>query len=81
MASALKEITTNNRLMQKAEAIGSMIRKENGVQNAIAAIYSEMKYAKNLSLQKRRTSVAGDDKVECKMDEVGSEDGESWLLV
>ena len=81
LASALKEITTNNRLMQKAEAIGSMICKENGVQNAIAAIYSEMKYAKNLSLQKRRVSVADDDKVECKLDEVTSEDGESWLLV
>jgi len=81
LTAALKEITTNKRLMQKAEAIGSMIRKEKGVQSAIAAIYSEMKYAKNLSLQKRRRFEAGDEKGERKLEEEASDDGESWLLV
>ncbi|VEU22678.1 DEKNAAC103744 [Brettanomyces naardenensis] len=52
LAVALKEVTTNKRIQEKAKLIGKKIRAENGVQNAINAIYSEMEYARSLSAGK-----------------------------
>lgn len=48
LAKALKEVTTNTRIIQKARQIGESISKEHGVATAIGAIYSELGYARSL---------------------------------
>ncbi|CDO92746.1 unnamed protein product [Kluyveromyces dobzhanskii CBS 2104] len=48
LAKALKEVTTNTRIIQRAKQIGESISKEHGVATAIGAIYSELGYARSL---------------------------------
>lgn len=57
LSKALKECTTNQRIMAKAKAVGESIRREHGVKTAIDCIYSEMEYARELILEKKRYSV------------------------
>ncbi|KAH3674740.1 hypothetical protein WICPIJ_009472 [Wickerhamomyces pijperi] len=57
LSKALKECTTNQRIIAKAKAVGVSIRKENGVKTAIDCIYSELEYARELIVQKRAVSV------------------------
>ncbi|OCT47410.1 Sterol 3-beta-glucosyltransferase [Cladophialophora carrionii] len=45
---ALWEATHSERMIVKARLLGEMIRKENGVQTAIQAIYRDLDYAKSL---------------------------------
>ncbi|ODQ57368.1 glycosyltransferase family 1 protein, partial [Wickerhamomyces anomalus NRRL Y-366-8] len=54
LSKALKEATTNNRMITKARDIGAKIRKENGVANAIDTIYRDLQYAKELISNKRK---------------------------
>ncbi|KIW88993.1 uncharacterized protein Z519_10477 [Cladophialophora bantiana CBS 173.52] len=45
---ALWEATHSERMILKAKLLGEQIRKENGVQTAIQAIYRDLEYAKSL---------------------------------
>lgn len=42
LAEALKKATTDEKQIAKAKVVGEMIRKENGVQRAIEAIYRDL---------------------------------------
>ncbi|KAK9466301.1 hypothetical protein V1512DRAFT_209021 [Lipomyces arxii] len=45
---ALWEATHNERIVQRAKAIGEQIRKENGVQTAVQTIYEQLDYAQGV---------------------------------
>ncbi|CCK69183.1 sterol 3-beta-glucosyltransferase KNAG_0C00700 [Huiozyma naganishii CBS 8797] len=51
--NALKEVTTNTKLREKAQIIGTQINKEDGVMTAINCIYSELEYARSLIVAKQ----------------------------
>ncbi|SCW03056.1 LAFE_0G01970g1_1 [Lachancea fermentati] len=74
LSRALKEITTNSRIINKAHQIKEAIAKENGIEVAISCIYSELEYARSLILAKRRKGkkVDSDD---------SNEEDSSWFLV
>ncbi|CAM9023940.1 unnamed protein product [Wickerhamomyces anomalus] len=61
LSKALKEATTNNRMITKARDIGAKIRKENGVANAIDTIYRDLQYAKELISNKRKIPITTED--------------------
>ncbi|KAG7927080.1 hypothetical protein KL925_002451 [Ogataea polymorpha] len=80
LARALKEVTTNTRIIEKAKLVGARIRSETGVQTAIETIYNEMEYARSLSISKvKQVSVVKSDE---EFDDDKDEEVEgSWLLV
>jgi len=61
LSKALREATTDNRMITKARVIGEKIRKENGVSNAIDTIYRELTYAKELISNKKNISITTED--------------------
>ncbi|ODV85021.1 glycosyltransferase family 1 protein [[Candida] arabinofermentans NRRL YB-2248] len=75
LAKALKEVTTNARIIEKARSIGTKIRSEHGVQYAIETIYMEMEYARKLSVSKNHAAIKADP-----TDEEDEMD-DSWLLI
>ncbi|TGZ83089.1 UDP-Glycosyltransferase/glycogen phosphorylase [Ascodesmis nigricans] len=48
LTKALKMATTDARIVRKAQEIGKAIRKENGVDTAVQAIYRDLEYARTL---------------------------------
>ncbi|KAI0461466.1 Sterol 3-beta-glucosyltransferase [Komagataella kurtzmanii] len=54
LSKAIKEVTTNTRIIEKAKEIGKQIQSENGVSAAIRCLYQEMEYAKKLSKSKQK---------------------------
>lgn len=78
LAKALKEVTTNQRIIEKAQSIGKAITSENGVQNAIDSIYSMMDYAKKVSVRKAERNVKEE---ETESDSETDQTDGSWLLV
>lgn len=56
LSKALKEATTNQRMITKANSIGEKIRKEDGVSTAITNIYRELQYARDLSVGKKKAN-------------------------
>lgn len=77
LSKAIREVTTNSRIIDRAKAVGELIRSENGVKTAIDDIYVLMEYAKRLSIAKHKH---GDDVDDEREDENVEMDG-SWLLV
>ncbi|QPG77239.1 hypothetical protein FOA43_004646 [Brettanomyces nanus] len=77
LTAALKEVTTSKRIQEKAKLIGMKIREEKGIQNAIDAIYSEMEYARSLSVGKAAKS--GKARVRSMPESAAAKD--DWLLV
>ncbi|SCU96637.1 LADA_0H01970g1_1 [Lachancea dasiensis] len=74
LSRALKEVTSNSRIVHKAQQIKHDIFRENGVGSAINCIYSELEYARSLVLEKNKDMK--------KTTKVGSSPEEnSWLLV
>ncbi|KAI9654928.1 MAG: Sterol 3-beta-glucosyltransferase [Bathelium mastoideum] len=71
-ARAIWEATHSERMVVKARLLGETIRKEDGVGNAIQAIYRDMEYAK--SLVKKRQQRAGTDELEDDFEE-------SWTFI
>ncbi|KAI9754072.1 MAG: oxygen-dependent protoporphyrinogen oxidase [Chaenotheca gracillima] len=67
---ALWEATQSERMIVKARVLGEEIRKENGVDNAIQAIYRDLEYAKTL-IKKR--GMATDEPLE--------DSEESWTFI
>lgn len=75
LSKALKEVTTNTRIIHKAKSIGDAISKEHGVAIAISSIYSELGYARSLIKRKER-----EDKEQTESTSSESHE-DSWLLV
>ncbi|TBU34937.1 UDP-Glycosyltransferase/glycogen phosphorylase [Dichomitus squalens] len=48
LSQALREATTNQKVIDRAKLVGEQIRAENGVATAIEAIYRDMEYARTL---------------------------------
>ncbi|KAH9911427.1 uncharacterized protein BXZ73DRAFT_93381 [Epithele typhae] len=48
LADALLEATTNDKMIERAKAVGQQIRAENGVTNAVEMIYRDLEYARTL---------------------------------
>ncbi|KAI1797585.1 UDP-Glycosyltransferase/glycogen phosphorylase [Ganoderma leucocontextum] len=48
LSLALREATTNQKLIDRAKVVGEQIRAENGVATAIEAIYRDLEYARSL---------------------------------
>ncbi|KAF5210727.1 Sterol 3-beta-glucosyltransferase [Clavispora lusitaniae] len=82
LANALKSITTNTEFAMKAQAIAENMKQDTGVMNAVAAIYSELTYAKTLirsirlSNEQKRNS---DDDLDSSAQLTGSESVDSDL--
>lgn len=54
LSRALKEVTTNSRIINKAKQIQQEISKEDGVSVAISCIYAELAYARSLVVAKAK---------------------------
>ncbi|KOG97887.1 sterol 3-beta-glucosyltransferase [Saccharomyces eubayanus] len=52
LAEALKVVTTNKTMKDRAELIKKKISKEDGIKTAISAIYNELEYARSVTLSK-----------------------------
>lgn len=82
LAHALKEVTTNKRIQEKAAAVGRKIRAENGVKKAIDAIYSEMEYSRSVSIKKskmwngKETTETDEEDVEQDLEELDLDEEE-----
>ncbi|KIW43655.1 uncharacterized protein PV06_04738 [Exophiala oligosperma] len=75
---ALWEATHSERMIVKARLLGEQIRKENGVQTAIQAIYRDLEYAKSIVEERAsKQGVPADDSV--PLDEGDIE--ESWTFI
>ncbi|CCH45812.1 sterol 3beta-glucosyltransferase [Wickerhamomyces ciferrii] len=74
LSKALKEATTNIRMINKAKIIGEKIRKENGVTNAIETIYRELEYAKELVNNKKSVIITNEE------EELIDEDSKSQIM-
>jgi sterol 3beta-glucosyltransferase len=81
LCKALKEVTTNKRMIEKAKLVGEQIRAENGVQNAINSIYVLMEYARKLSVSKFKHNISDDDDTDYDHDDTTNDMEESWLMV
>ncbi|RPB25450.1 UDP-Glycosyltransferase/glycogen phosphorylase [Terfezia boudieri ATCC MYA-4762] len=75
-SKALRDATHDGRMVAKARVLGESIRKENGVETAIQAIYRDMEYAK--SLMKRPGHEAEESGFEDNHEEDWSD---SWTIV
>ncbi|KAI9793133.1 MAG: Sterol 3-beta-glucosyltransferase [Candelina submexicana] len=69
-ARALWEATHSERMIVKAKVLGEQIRKEDGVGNAIQAIYRDMEYAKTLI-----------KKSGAQIDDAHDDSEESWTFI
>ncbi|KAF9907442.1 Sterol 3-beta-glucosyltransferase [Linnemannia zychae] len=76
LTSALVTITTDEKMIKKAHAIGEKIRAEDGVGTAIQYFYHDLVFAKQ-RLSKQRKDKSEDTPVKFKMQE-GEDD---WLFV
>ncbi|KAF9439324.1 Sterol 3-beta-glucosyltransferase [Entomortierella beljakovae] len=76
LTSALVTITTDEKMIRKARAIGEKIRAENGVDNAIQYFYHDLAFAKQ-RLNKARRDRSEDTEVKFKVQE-GEDD---WWFV
>ncbi|SCV03061.1 LANO_0G01904g1_1 [Lachancea nothofagi CBS 11611] len=72
LSRALKEVTTNSRIVKKAQQIKREISKENGVHVAISCIYSELEYARSLVMAKNKDR---------KSKNIASPEENTWFLV
>ncbi|CDK30041.1 unnamed protein product [Kuraishia capsulata CBS 1993] len=70
LSKLLRQAVSDRRVIETARAVSEKIRRENGVEKAIEIIYTEMEYARKLSVSKQ-----GDDEPE------EEESLDSWLLV
>ncbi|TID26235.1 hypothetical protein CANINC_002767 [Pichia inconspicua] len=81
LSKALKEVTTNTRIIAKAKFVGEQIMKENGVQNAVDYIYTLMEYARKLSVSKNKHDLADSDEDDDDLSIDLPKMHGSWLLV
>lgn len=80
LAKALKDATTNTRIIQRAKKIGETISSEQGVATAISCIYSELAYARSL-IKKPDDSPDSDVTATGATTSKEPIDGDPWLLV
>lgn len=56
LAKALVTVTSDIRIIEKAEKVSEQVKHEMGVSTAVETIYSELEYARNLILAKREAN-------------------------
>ncbi|KAG0359483.1 Sterol 3-beta-glucosyltransferase [Podila minutissima] len=78
LTSALVTITTDEKMIKKAHAIGERIRSENGVNNAVNYLYHDLQLAKE-RLSKNRKDKSEDTPVKFSVRK--DEDEDDWWLV
>ncbi|KAH8692997.1 UDP-glucose:sterol glycosyltransferase [Talaromyces proteolyticus] len=82
---ALWEATHSERMIVKAKRLGEQIRKEDGVSNAIQAIYRDLEYATTLTRQRATLSSTADptngSDEQQMMDTEFEEIDEAWTFV
>ncbi|SCU95284.1 LAMI_0F01838g1_1 [Lachancea mirantina] len=76
LGRALKEVTTNSRLIGKAQQIQKEISNQKGVDTAIGCIYSELEYARSLTTNKANEAKRVLKVTSSPLDEEGS-----WLMI
>lgn len=86
LARALWEAVHSERMIVKARQLGEQIRKENGVQVAIQAIYRDLEYAQTLIRARQvqdhnAAATTNTDGRRSEIDEMDEEDEESWTFV
>lgn len=62
LSTALKKATSDAKMILKAKKISERLKQENGVLNAIEAIYYELEYARNLIIAKQHENAKHDIK-------------------
>ncbi|KAL9088412.1 MAG: hypothetical protein Q9159_003112 [Coniocarpon cinnabarinum] len=79
---ALWEATHNERIIEKARALGEQIRAEDGVANAIQMIYRDMEYAKSLIRfhSGKKSKVEEEGEVDVEADD-GDDGSMGWTMV
>ncbi|KAF3013071.1 Sterol 3-beta-glucosyltransferase [Neopestalotiopsis sp. 37M] len=82
-ARALWEACNSERIIVKARVLGEAIRKENGVDTAIQAIYRDLEYARSLVVAKAGKHQASKQGKEATSDSASEdeEEEESWTFV
>lgn len=59
LARALKEVTTNKRMLDRATLVKKQISSEDGVKTAINCLYGELEYARSLLVSKNKKDNSG----------------------
>ncbi|KAL7268034.1 Sterol 3-beta-glucosyltransferase [Rhizina undulata] len=77
---ALWEVTHNERIIRKANALGAQIRSENGVDTAIKLIYRDLDYARSL-IKKHPADGHKDESAKSPRIESHDDSEEPWYLV
>lgn len=80
LGRALWIATHDERMKEKARVLGEQIRSEDGVGNAIKAIYRDMEYARTL-IKKREPLTGNQASNEGDDDDVDADAEESWTFV
>lgn len=76
LAKTLREATHDQRMIDKANLLGEQIRGEDGVGQAVRAIYRDLDYAKSLIKRKTKESKAGGVELEEDIEETWTFVGE-----
>ncbi|ONH65121.1 Sterol 3-beta-glucosyltransferase [Cyberlindnera fabianii] len=71
LSKALKEATTNQRIISKAKSIQERIGQENGVMEAINVIYRELEYSRELIMNKRKLQITKEEEDIIDQDDKG----------
>ena len=81
LAEALKVVTTNKTMKDRAELIKKKISKEDGIKTAISAIYNELEYARSVTLSKVKNPRKDEDIVDpTKLPSAETTD-EAWTMI
>lgn len=83
LTDALKEVTTNKRMLDKARLIKNQMAAEDGVQTAINCLYGELEYARSLVISKKDRSKVGvttEEKIQSDITDV-EKPQEGWTLL
>lgn len=83
LAAALKEVSTNKRIQDKACSIKKQIANEDGVKTAINCLYGELVYARSLVLSKSKKASASNTSILKNLPAVPVKTllDESWTLL
>ncbi|CAI4046323.1 sterol 3-beta-glucosyltransferase SKDI_12G2250 [Saccharomyces kudriavzevii IFO 1802] len=81
LADALKVVTTNKIMKDRAGLIKKKISKEDGIKTAISAIYNELEYARSITLSKVKSSRKNEEIVDpIKLPSAETTD-EAWTMI
>lgn len=81
LAEALKVVTTNKIMKDRAELIKKKISKEDGIKTAISAIYNELEYARSVTLSKVKDPRKDEDIVDPSKLSTAETTDEAWTMI